>query len=573
MRKLMTQLSIGEKIGIGFGLVGLLFLIVIWQYQSTLNRSLTDYKVLQNIEMPKKDQILAIETNFLRARLAEQAFRNGRDPQTAQAVYRHIGNALKNAEALSQPEQGPGPANAGGEIRGLLEDYGEHFKAVDAAWVSKGINENSGLQGSFREAAHDLQALAGNLNTDHIYLSLLQIRRAEKDLGLRRETQYQQRVYELIGRFEIQVRESELLPQVKQQLLSEMAGYKKEFTDYSRHVLEGGDLRQGIGPYRDAAHRVEDLINQYYVSDLERDVLQLRRREKDYLLRADAEYIDMTLNQLQLISDRIRSSKASDEYQKKFEALLNQYREDFLSLVEQNRKIDQLTGQMEIAAENVANLVKDKVQEANVAMNNTAQAITLKAEQRTDWMHLLIVLALALGVYFAIKITSHIVNSVRRMAAVLERLTFTEMVEAVPHVEGGRDEINEMAGYLNTLSEHRNRLVNWWKNSMTEADACRELQSVLEKLDYPGEESGEEALKAELLDALAVKKRLISNEFNEIDEQTEKILNASAMLRRPSVSRRDIDEHGKAIHHSAEMILKSINMLTFESKRTAQASA
>lgn len=48
MGKLASKLRIGEKIGFGFGLVGLLFLGVIWQYHSTLQQSLVDYQHLQD---------------------------------------------------------------------------------------------------------------------------------------------------------------------------------------------------------------------------------------------------------------------------------------------------------------------------------------------------------------------------------------------------------------------------------------------------------------------------------------------------------------------------------------------
>ncbi len=43
---------------------------------------------------------------------------------------------------------------------------------------------------------------------------------------------------------------------------------------------------------------------------------------------------------------------------------------------------------------------------------------------------------------------------------------------------------------------------------------------------------------------------------------TEKILSASALLQHPSVSRGDVDEQGKVIHYSAELIRKSLKMLT-----------
>ena len=46
MKQLSSKLRIGEKIGLGFGLVGVIFLAVIWQYHDTLQRSLDDYQRL-----------------------------------------------------------------------------------------------------------------------------------------------------------------------------------------------------------------------------------------------------------------------------------------------------------------------------------------------------------------------------------------------------------------------------------------------------------------------------------------------------------------------------------------------
>ena len=47
--KLTSKLRIGEKIGLGFGLVGLLFLLVIWRYHHTLQGALDNYRVLQEV--------------------------------------------------------------------------------------------------------------------------------------------------------------------------------------------------------------------------------------------------------------------------------------------------------------------------------------------------------------------------------------------------------------------------------------------------------------------------------------------------------------------------------------------
>ena len=83
-----------------------------------------------------------------------------------------------------------------------------------------GLDHNSGLQGAFRNSVHDLESLAARFETSKIYLNLLQIRRAEKDLGLRKDSQYQQQVLLLIANFKATTQQSNLGEDFKRQLIS-----------------------------------------------------------------------------------------------------------------------------------------------------------------------------------------------------------------------------------------------------------------------------------------------------------------------------------------------------------------
>ena len=49
MLRLFNKLRIGEKIGLGFGFVCILFLGVIWQHQMTLKRTLSEYQGLLDV--------------------------------------------------------------------------------------------------------------------------------------------------------------------------------------------------------------------------------------------------------------------------------------------------------------------------------------------------------------------------------------------------------------------------------------------------------------------------------------------------------------------------------------------
>ena len=160
MRKLFVKLRIGEKIGIGFGLIGLLFLGVIWQYHQTLQRALADYQQLQEVFGAKKSYALAIEDSMLEARRAEKNFLLSKDERFVAEVAEHVARVLElDAELKKIDTQG---ALTGQRIDELIETYHRRFLAIAEAWRSKGLDHDSGLQGAFRESVHELEALAGH---------------------------------------------------------------------------------------------------------------------------------------------------------------------------------------------------------------------------------------------------------------------------------------------------------------------------------------------------------------------------------------------------------------------------
>ena len=247
MSSLSNRLRIGEKIGLGFGLVGVLFLGVIWQYHSTLQRSLSGYQRLLDVYETKKSHALAIEGAMLEARRAEKDFRLSRDEAYVTLVAERIAEVRERAAALA-----PIDADAATVAKGIseaVESYEERFQAVAEAWRIKGLDHNSGLQGAFRDAVHELEDRAAHFKVSNLYLQLMQIRRREKDLGLRRDSQYREDVFELIEQFEVELDSSGLAQNVKAALRGELDTYRQTFTDYSRTVLAQQDIRGGTGPF------------------------------------------------------------------------------------------------------------------------------------------------------------------------------------------------------------------------------------------------------------------------------------------------------------------------------------
>ena len=102
MLRLFNKLRIGEKIGLGFGFVCILFLGVIWQHQVTLKRTLFEYQGLLDVFEVKKSAALNIGRFVLAARSAEKNFLIHRQLLDAVQVGQYVGQAQEEAFILEK---------------------------------------------------------------------------------------------------------------------------------------------------------------------------------------------------------------------------------------------------------------------------------------------------------------------------------------------------------------------------------------------------------------------------------------------------------------------------------------
>ncbi len=523
MGKWYRKLRIGEKIGFGFGIVGLLFLGVIWGYHSTLQQALTDYRQLHDIHGARKTEAVLIEGSMLRAQRAEKNFVLSRDEAYASEVHANLEQALASAARMRAIEQDPDWER----MQELIDVYGQRFQDVVDAWRLKGLDHNSGLQGAFRDSVHELEDMAEKFKVDRLYLVLLQIRRGEKDLGLRREELYRDRVLQLVQDFSAGVAESGLDEDLKARLVHEISIYRDTFGQYARTVLGDPQPHAGKGPFRQAAHRIEDLLRAHYLSGLGEDILQLRRREKDYLLRDDKRYVDMAIEELDRMRAQVNKSEIAEGDEKHFLFLLDNYRRDFLALVSQNDRISRLSGEMLAAVTEIVGLVEGKVADAERAMMATrlnTDSVSTRNEHAMLWV---VVIATLLGLFLAYAITVSIVRPLLRMAGLLDRLAAEQPAERMPFFAGGRDEVNLMAGSVNAMADHKAGFIDWWKATMREADACERLHGLMR--DSADSAQLAEA-QTELRDSRWAKEELLQEQHRSIHQLVGRIIDKAETL-------------------------------------------
>ncbi|WP_039992582.1 hypothetical protein [Paraglaciecola chathamensis] len=174
----------------------------------------------------------------------------------------------------------------------------------------------------------------------------LQLRRHEKDFLLRLDLVY-------VDKFNLQAEqflrqlalvqttdEQAVLNQdIFHQLLDSFPLYQQQFTTLVQtRVAMGLNENMGYqGEFRDATHRLEAKIANADMLYMHQVLLQMRRAEKDFLLRKDMEYVDKELGLYSTLRQRIEA--LPPQVHAEFMPLLSQYQQQFMQLVDAYRQI------------------------------------------------------------------------------------------------------------------------------------------------------------------------------------------------------------------------------------------
>jgi len=131
-------------------------------------------------------------------------------------------------------------------ISETTEDFFGEFEELVALTVQRGINEDSGMEGAFRDAIHRVQNRVKKLNMREAETLLLEIRRREKDFIMRKDTKYidlvMQRSSELIDL----VNGSGIASLDKQEIINDIVGYRDKFVSLAEATKQISERYQKL---------------------------------------------------------------------------------------------------------------------------------------------------------------------------------------------------------------------------------------------------------------------------------------------------------------------------------------
>ena len=303
------------------------------------------------------------------------------------------------------------------------------------------------------------QETVQRLNTD-----VLMFRRHEKDFLLRFELRYLERMQQHYVAMQQQAGSLDALLQQHRidrgpllEFQRDTERYQQSFTALVRQYQQMGlTPEQGLqGELRHAAQQIENLLQQRGDDRLMAQLLQLRRHEKDFLLRRDADYYQRFGQTFQQMQALMQSLDAVERQQ--VQRLAADYQQAFANLVSayQQAGLDQNSG-LQGEMRRAIHATEQSLQQLSQA---TGQAIASSVSQ-TQWLALsffVLVLGVVLTLVFMTSrsILQPILAVCQTVGLVRQDNDFRQRIQV-----DGKDEMTALAQDVNGMIADFQDLVN-----------------------------------------------------------------------------------------------------------------
>lgn len=315
-----------------------------------------------------------------------------------------------------------------------------------------------------KDIAH-LQVEIGQLDTD-----VLTLRRHEKDFLMRSDMAYvekynqsMQKLQQDIKQLSESMKDQDIDTQALQTFATQTSAYQQRFEELvAKTNAVGLDHQSGYyGALRKAAHELENQFKQVQNDKAMVSLLQLRRAEKDFMLRSDVKYV-ATFEQEMLTFKSLLGADGHDLAQ-----AADSYAQAFLALVAGKKEIglqqDQgITAQMRAAIHETEQSLKAMSSAAKIAVDDAAAKSQLLA---FTLFAVVLVIVLALVLMTSRSILTPIQNICKTIGLIREDNDFRQRV-----VPEGNDEMTRLAHDFNGMLSDFQDLVKSVAQALTMLD-------------------------------------------------------------------------------------------------------
>lgn len=293
---------------------------------------------------------------------------------------------------------------------------------------------------------------------------VLQLRRNEKDFLARKDLKYADKFAKNMSVLEQNVQHLEQSFIKSGSPLTQFTDLKSILSTYKNHFANLVAMQQRIGLHpkdalygklRIAVHDVEDLIGQDNYQLLS-EMLQLRRNEKDFMLRLDDKYVErLKTNAANLVVD-INNSDFSSDKKAQLITLLSSYETAFLNLVNAQKSLGYdaqmgILGEMRTTVHQADGVLEEliaKSQETVEADANFVESLAIT----------LFIVVLTVSLFLAWRVNKSILGRINALKNVMIKISQTNDLTIAVEVKGG-DELSDMAKVFEQMLKNFRHLI------------------------------------------------------------------------------------------------------------------
>jgi methyl-accepting chemotaxis protein len=289
-----------------------------------------------------------------------------------------------------------------------------------------------------------------------IKASILELRREEKDFFARKALKYSDKFNNKINKTQLQINAlSEDFSEIGLSI-PELASLKNIIVQYQAQFTKvvtlqkniGLDAKSGLyGKLRAAVHNVETLIgNDNY--RLRSEMLQLRRNEKDFMLRLDDKYVDKLKSNVSKLLSNIQSSDFSSSKKQEVSKLIKVYQAAFIDLVTAQKELG-YNEKMGVIKE-MRNVVHQVDNELKKLLAKSEQVVQDSIDFVNTLAYSLFLIVLLVALTSAGFVGKSILNRISNLQLTMNKIAQSNDLTTEIDVSGG-DELSKMAKVFNHM--------------------------------------------------------------------------------------------------------------------------
>uniref|UniRef100_E6VF04 Methyl-accepting chemotaxis sensory transducer n=2 Tax=Rhodopseudomonas palustris TaxID=1076 RepID=E6VF04_RHOPX len=211
------------------------------------------------------DSNAKLQIALLEQRRAEKNFMLRKDEQylglfqqSGRAAADTLADMIRQTEATGQSEL----TRSLRAVQAGFETYQRQFGTLADATVKLGLKEDAGLEGSLRSSVHDVEKAIGSFDSPSLMVTMLMMRRHEKDFMLRRNPKYGDEMKKRSAEFTRELAASDLPEAAKAEIARKLAAYQRDFSAWMEGALALDRAEnEMVKTYRSLQPALDDLFS------------------------------------------------------------------------------------------------------------------------------------------------------------------------------------------------------------------------------------------------------------------------------------------------------------------------